>query len=110
MRKHYLEGRGFSTYYKFNLVKKEMIYLVGVQLNKMPGVIPDRMELVNAPGMEGYSVCYRGCYRHLGKGRSAGVMHTRAKKFKLSKKIPPFELCEDENEEEPVVKICLLMK
>lgn len=110
MRKHYPEGRGFSTYYKFNLVKKEMIYLVGVQLDKTPGVIPDRVELVNAPGMEVYTVRRRGCYRHFGNGWSAGMMHTRAKKFKLSKKFPPFELYEDENEEEPVVKICLLMK
>jgi predicted transcriptional regulator YdeE len=110
VRKHYPEGVGFSTYEKFNVVKKEMVYLIGVQLEKTPGVIPDGMELVNKPGMEVYVVRHRGCYRHLGNGWSAGMMHGRAKKFKHSKKFPPFEIYEDENEEEPVVKICLPMK
>jgi hypothetical protein len=37
-------------------------------------------------------------------------MHGRAKTFRQSKRFPPFEIYEDENWEEPVVKICLPMK
>lgn len=110
VRKYYPEGQGFSAYYKWNVVKREMVYLIGVKLDKTPGVIPDGMELVNVPGMEVYAVQHRGCYRHLGNGWSAGMMHVRAKKLKHLKKFPPFELYLDENEEEPVVKICLPIK
>ena len=110
VRKAYPEGEGFSVYYKWDVVNGAMTYLIGVKLEKTPGVIPDGMELVTAPVMEVYAVRHRGCYRHLANGWSAGMMHGRSKQFKHSKKFPPFEIYEDENEKEPVVKICLPMK
>ena len=110
VRDHYREGQVFSVYYTWDLVKKEVAYFIGVRLDKTPGVIPDGMELINVPGMEVYALRHRGPYRHLRNGWSAGRMHGRAKTFRQSKRFPPFEIYEDENWEEPVVKICLPMK
>jgi len=110
VRKHYPEGEGFTVYYEWDLVKGSMTYLIGVKLEATPGVIPDGMELVRPPGMEVYVVRHRGAYRHLGNGWAAGMKHGRSKQFRHSKKFPPFEIYEVEDEEDLVVKICLPMK
>ena len=110
VRDYYPEGKVFSVYYTWDLVRKEVAYFIGVRLDKTPGVIPDGMELINVPGMEVYALRHRGPYSHLSNGWSAGRMHGRAKIFRQSKRFPPFEIYEDENWEEPVVKICLPMK
>ena len=110
LRDYYPEGQVFSVYYTWDLVRKEVAYFIGVRLDKTPGVIPDGMELINVPGMEVYALRHRGPYSHLSNGWSAGRMHGRAKIFRQSKRFPPFEIYEDENWEEPVVKICLPMK
>ena len=110
VRDYYPEGKLFSVYYTWDLVRKEVAYFIGVRLEKTPGVIPDGMELINVPGMEVYALRHRGPYSHLSNGWSAGRMHGRAKIFRQSKRFPPFEIYEDENWEEPVVKICLPMK
>ena len=110
VRDYYPEGKVFSVYYTWDLVRKEVAYFLGVRLDKTPGVIPDGMELINVPGMEVYALRHRGPYSHLSNGWSAGRMHGRAKIFRQSKRFPPFEIYEDENWEEPVVKICLPMK
>ena len=110
VRDYYPEGQVFSVYYTWDLVRKEGAYFIGVRLDKTPGVSPDGMELINVPGMEVYALRHRGPYSHLSNGWSAGRMHGRAKIFRQSKRFPPFEIYEDENWEEPVVKICLPMK
>ena len=110
VKDYYPEGQVFSVYYTWDLVRKEVAYFIGVRLDKTPGVIPDGMELINVPGMEVYALRHRGPYSHLSNGWSAGRMHGRAKIFRHSKRFPPFEIYEDENWEEPVVKICLPMK
>ena len=110
VRDYYPEGQVFSVYYTWELVRKEVAYFIGVRLDKTPGVIPDGMELINVPGMEVYALRHRGPYSYLSNGWSAGRMHGRAKIFRQSKRFPPFEIYEDENWEEPVVKICLPMK
>ena len=110
VKDYYPEGQVFSVYYTWDLVRKEVAYFIGVGLDKTPGVIPDGMELINVPGMEVYALRHRGPYSHLSNGWSAGRMHGRAKIFRQSKRFPPFEIYEDENWEEPVVKICLPMK
>ncbi len=110
VRDYYPEGQVFSVYYTWDLVRKEVAYFIGVRLDKTPGVIPDGMELINVPGMEVYALRHRGPYSHLSNGWSAGRMHGRAKIFRQSKRFPPFEIYEDENWEEPVVKICLPLK
>lgn len=110
VKDYYPEGQVFSVYYTWDLVRKKVAYFIGVRLDKTPGVIPDGMELINVPGMEVYALRHRGPYSHLSNGWSAGRMHGRAKIFRQSKRFPPFEIYEDENWEEPVVKICLPMK
>ena len=110
VKDYYPEEQVFSAYYEWDVVRKKVAYFMGVRLDKTPWVIPDGMKLINVPGMEVYAIRHRGPYRHLSNGWSAGRMHGRAKTFRQSKRFPPFEIYEDENGEEPVVKICLPMK
>lgn len=110
VKEYYPEGEVFSAYYKWDVMRKEVAYFIGVRLDKTPGVFPDGMELINIPGMEVYAVRHRGPYRYLGNGWSAVRMHGLANKYTRSRRFPSFEIYENEDEEEPVVKICLPMK
>jgi predicted transcriptional regulator YdeE len=111
VRKHFPEGKGFSLYYDWNVVKQSVTYLIGVVLDRTPGVLPDGMELITAPEMDVYAIKHTGPYRHLGNGWASGMMHGRSKQFKHSKKFPPFEFYEKESEgDDAVVKICFPMK
>jgi len=110
LREVFPEGRGFSTYSKWDVVKKRVSYGIGVEVDEVPADLPTGMEVIEIPECEVYSIQHVGPYRHLGNGWSAGMMHGRSKQFKHRWKIPPFELYEDENDVNPVVRICLPCK
>lgn len=111
VRKHFPDGEGFCVYHKWEIVKKSMTYLIGVKVDEAPDKIPDGLEVITAPEMDVYAVRHHGPYRHLSNGWAGGMMHGRAKKFKHSKKFPPFEIYENESKgDDAVVKICLPMK
>lgn len=110
VREHYPEGEAISIYHKWCLKKRKVVYVTGVKLERMPGVIADGMELFEFPGGEVYTVRHTGEFRHLANGWAGGMMHLQAKKLKADKKVKPFEVYEDLESDEPVVRICLPLK
>jgi predicted transcriptional regulator YdeE len=111
VRKHFPGGEGFCVYHKWDIVKRLVGYTIAVKVGKLPGVLPDAMELVTVPEMDIYVVKHTGPYRHLGNGWASGMMHGRSKQFKHSKKFPPFEIYDNESDgEDAIVKICFPMK
>ncbi len=56
-----------------------------------PESLPEGFVAGEFPACEAYEVTHSGPYRHLGNAWSSGMMHARAKVFKQSKKIHPFE-------------------
>lgn len=101
------EGLGFSVYYKWDVVKKEVTYFIGMMVDEIPADLPDDLEPITMPSREVYVVRHTGHYRHLGNAWGAGMMHGRSKQFKHSRKLPPFEIYEKHDPENAEVKICL---
>ncbi len=110
VRSKFPGGVGFCVYYQWAPVKKEVTYLIGKTVDELPESVPEEMEAITIPTGDVYVVRHTGPYRFLGNGWAAGMMHGRSKQFKHSKNFPPFEIYEDEDEKNPVVKICLPMK
>lgn len=110
LREAFPDKPGFSSYSKWDVVKKKVSYSIGVEVDEVPAELPTGMEVIEIPACEVYSLTHTGPYRHLGNGWSAGMMHGRSKQFRHKWKIPPFELYEDENDDNPVVRICLPCK
>jgi len=111
VREHFPSGLGFCVYYDWNVVKRQMIYLIGVLVDEdFSDEVPEGLELVTAPELDLYVVKHQGPYRHLGNAWAAGIAHGRAKLFRHSKAFPPFEFYEDEDPESGMTKVFFPMK
>ena len=83
--------RIFSIYHKWDMVKGTAEYTSGCPIKKVPENLPRDLFSTNFPTVDAYKVVHTGPYRHLGNAWASGMMHGRAKLFKQSKKIHPFE-------------------
>ena len=106
----YPEGEAVTVYHKWSFKKGRVVYLAGVRLERTPGVVADGMELFEFPGGDVFTVRHFGDLRHLANGWAAGRMYLRAKKMKADKKAKPFEVYEEVEGGDPVVRICLPLK
>lgn len=93
-------GGPFSIYHKWNLGKGTAEYTIGypVQSN---ATVPAGLVEGTVPDCEVYSIRHTGPYRHLGNPWAAGMFHARAKVFRQSRKLPPFETYENDPAETP---------
>jgi hypothetical protein len=110
VREHYPKGQPMTVYHKWCLKKRKVTYVTGVRLERMPGVVADGMKLFEFPGGEVFTVKHTGDFRHLGNGWAGAMMNIRGKKLKPDKKVMPFEVYEDLESEDPVVRISFPLK
>lgn len=110
VREHYPEGEAMTVYHKCCWKKRKIVYVTGVRLERMPGVVADGMELFEFPGSEVFTVRHFGEFRHLGNGWAGGMMHLRAKRLKPDPKVPPFEVYEELEDDDLVVRVCLPLR
>jgi len=110
VREHYPEGDAVTVYHKWCWKKRRVVYVTGVRLERMPGVVADGMELFEFPGSEVFIVRHFGEFRHLGNGWAGGMMHLRAKRLKPDPKVPPFEVYEELEGADLVVRVCLPLR
>lgn len=110
VRDRYPDGVGYCICDRWEPVKESVSYRIGVCLEELPDEIVDDFEVITIPAGKVYVVKHTGPYRFLGNGWAAGMMHGRARQFQHSRNFPPFEIYEDGDEKNPVVKICLPMK
>lgn len=80
-----------SIYHKFDLVKGLVDYTAAIPVASAIDDLPDGLFNSTLPDCKTYSIKHTGPYHHLGNPWSAGMMHSRAKAFKQSKAIHPFE-------------------
>ena len=107
VREHYPEGEAMTVYHKWCFKKRRVVYVTGVRLERMPGVVADGMELFEFPGAEVFTVRHFGEFYHLGNAWAGGMMHLRAKRLKPDKKIKPFEVYEQlEDDDNLIVRVC----
>ena len=102
-------GKPFSIYHKWEVVKGNTEYTVGYIVNGASADLPRDVVSGVLPDCKAYAIRHTGPYRHLGNAWAAGMFRARAKVFKQSKKIHPFEIYENdpsdvpENEVETIV-------
>lgn len=84
-------AQSFSIYHKWDMVKGVCEYTAGCAVDSPPETLSSGFFVDTFPECQAYKVVHTGPYRHLGNAWSAGMMHGRAKVFKQSKKLHPFE-------------------
>jgi len=91
-----ITGTPFSIYHKWDMVKKRTEYTIAFPVEASLGGVPAGFVSGEIPQCNVYSIKHTGPYRHLGNAWSAGMMRGRAKVFKQSKSIHPFETYEND--------------
>jgi hypothetical protein len=84
----------FSIYHKWDLLKGICEYTSGVPVSEIPATLKEGFISGTHPEMDVYPIEMTGAYHHLGNAWSVGMMHARAKCFKQSKRLHPFEVYE----------------
>ena len=88
-------GAPFAITHKWDPVKEHAEYTIGFPFADATDAPADfvRGEI---PSCKAYVVNHTGAYRHLGNAWAAGMMHGRAKKFTAGKKVPLFEIYDND--------------
>lgn len=100
-------GDPLAVYHVWDLKKNEVEYSIGfpinAETNTPKGLIRDRI-----PKVDTYLIEHVGPYRHVANAWSAGIMRGRAKVFRPTKKIHPFEVYKELPKEEGGVATTLI--
>ncbi|MCW1884539.1 SRPBCC family protein [Luteolibacter flavescens] len=88
-------GPPFTITHKWDPVKGVADYTIGFPLTR-DVQIPTDFVRGEIPSCRAYVVKHTGPYRHLGNAWAAGMMHGRAKKFTTDKKVPLFEIYDND--------------
>ncbi len=94
-------GKCFSIYHQWDFVKRTTEYTIGFPIDSPPGNFPADLIIDRLPDCQVYSIKHTGAYRHLGNAWAAGYLRERVKIFAQNKKIPPFEIYENEPDATP---------
>ena len=93
-------GSPFSITHKWDPVKGVADCTVGFPLPRLPRR-PAGFTAGEVPSCTAYVVKHTGAYRHLGNAWAAGMMHGRAKLFAADKKVPLFEIYDNDPAVDP---------
>jgi DNA gyrase inhibitor GyrI len=88
-------GSPFSITHKWDPVKGLAEYTIGFPFAE-PVELHNGFVSGEIPGCQAYVVKHTGAYRHLGNAWASGMMHGRAKKFAADKKVPLFEIYDND--------------
>ena len=89
-------GAPFSIYHKWSPTKGIADYTLGIPVKQFPADLPANFVSGEIPTCKVYRVRHTGPYRHVGNAWASGIMHARAKVFRKSNKIHPFEIYEND--------------
>ena len=71
-------------------------YTIGFQVDNSTESAPDGFVMETIPEVTAFTSQLTGPYRHLGNAWSAAIMRSRNGAFKQDRKVPPFEVYENE--------------
>ncbi|MFC5050989.1 SRPBCC family protein [Rubritalea spongiae] len=105
----------FSIYQKWDVNKSVVHYRVCYPLRHDARVeVPYGFVMGERPSCHAYVIGHTGAYRHLGNAWAAGMMRARARLFKQSKSVMPFEkyvtLPEERGEKAAITLVCFPLK
>lgn len=87
-------GPAFSITHKWDPVKGIADYTIGLPVAAASA--SDGFVSGEIPSCTAYVVKHTGAYRHLGNAWASGMMHGRAKKFAADRKVPLFEIYDND--------------
>lgn len=100
---HYIEdkqeliaGAPFSIYHKYNFAKGEVVYTSGLPVKEIPKNLVEGLISGSIPATKVYTIRHTGPYQHLGNVWSTLQSMKQNKKFKMVKRIHPFETYEND--------------
>lgn len=99
------QGAPLSIYHKWDMVKGRTRYTAALPVAAAPKVLADGLVAGELAGGKAYVIDHTGPYRHLGNGWAAAMMHARARKFKGSCQVPPFEVYVNDPAEVPEAEL-----
>ncbi|MEK7953120.1 SRPBCC family protein [Luteolibacter soli] len=85
----------FAITHKWDPAKGLAEYTIGFPVSN-PVDKPDGFVTGEIPTCRAYVIKHTGAYRHLGNAWASGMMHGRAKKFTADKKVPLFEIYDND--------------
>ncbi|HEY1121593.1 MAG TPA: SRPBCC family protein [Haloferula sp.] len=88
-------GSPFAITHKWDPAKGTAEYTIGFPFKDAPDA-PSEFVRGEIPSCKAYVVKHTGAYRHLGNAWASGMMHNRAKKFTADKKVPLFEIYDND--------------
>ena len=97
-------GSPFAITHKWDPSKGTAEYTIGFPFNDEPDA-PDGFVRGEIPSCKAYVVKHTGAYRHLGNAWASGMMHNRAKKFTADKKVPLFEIYDNDSTVTPEAEL-----
>lgn len=92
-------GKALSIYHKWSVTQGTTTYTLGLPVEKIPGWLPEDLVSGKIPACEVERIRHTGSYLHLGNAWSAGMARIRAKVWKCSRGIHPFEIYENDPSE-----------
>ncbi|MEM1158269.1 MAG: SRPBCC family protein [Verrucomicrobiota bacterium] len=103
-------GRPFTAYHKWKFGNGSCEYTIGLPFEPDAVVVPPGFVNDRIPACQAFIVRYTGPYRNLGNAWAAGMARQQAQVFAADKKIPPFEIYENDPRETPenelVTRLC----
>lgn len=85
-------GPLFSVYHEWSIGKGETCYTCALPVQTIPTDLPDNLTSGQRPELNTYAIAHTGPYRHLANAWSAGILRSRSKTFRQSRKHHPFEI------------------
>lgn len=85
-------GKVFSIYHKWDMVKNRVDYSACVQVKSIPSELPEGMISGQIAAGKAYQIEHKGPYAHLGNAWTTLYGMQRGKEFKVNKKVNPFEV------------------
>lgn len=89
-------GNGLSVYHDFKVTKGIMDFTAALPVARPVGSLPPDFVSGDLPATKAYCVRHTGAYRHLGNAWAAGQSHQQAKVFRAKRKLPSFEVYEND--------------
>lgn len=86
----------FAAYHSFQLSKGTTEFTVAYPVKEVPSDLPAGFTSGELAPCQTYRVKHTGPYRHLGNAWASGMMRARSKVFRQDKKIPAFEIYEND--------------
>lgn len=90
--KDLIGGSPFTSYHKWDLVRKQVNYTACIPVKSLPASLPSGFSTGTIPDVKVNKLKHIGAYKHLGNAWSTVQAMIRNKEFKPNKKLSPFEV------------------